>query len=284
MSAGTLIDIDHLRSWTGREEAATDVVSVDLVRKFNATLNITAELPQAGDPAPLMVHYCLAPTAALTDTLADDGHAPKGEFLPPVPLPRRMWAGSSLRFEGCLRIGDEVRRVSRIADVVVKVGRSGPLCFVTVEHTFEAAGVRVIEERQDIIYRAAASPTEAKAPATEAPPGTAATPMTVSAPLLFRYSAITFNGHRIHYDRPFATEVEHYAGLVVHGPLQATWLIHYASALQGRAPSRFSFRGLAPVFDEDRIWLHATEEEGRLRLWTARENGPVAMSAEAWWS
>lgn len=283
MSAGTPIDIDHLRTWIGREEVVTDVVSVDLVRKFNATLNISTKRRQVGDLAPLMVHYCLAPTEALTNTLTEDGHAPKGEFLPPVPLPRRMWAGSSLRFEGCLRIGDEVRRVSHVTEVVVKNGRSGPLCFVTVEHTFEAAGVRVIEERQEIVYREVAAAAEVNAPAAEVSPGTAATPMPVSAPLLFRYSAITFNGHRIHYDRRFATEVERYPGLVVHGPLQATWLIHYASALQGRAPSRFSFRGLAPVFDEDRIWLHATEEEGRLRLWTARENGPVAMSAEAWW-
>ncbi|AWI58370.1 FAS1-like dehydratase domain-containing protein [Sinorhizobium fredii] len=280
------IDVDHLRSWIGREEAASDVISVDLVRKFNATLDLSPAMPVIGEVAPLMVNYCLAQPAAPTSAVGRDGHPQRGGFLPPVPLARRMWAGSSLTFHGDLHVGDEVRRVSRIADIAVKEGRSGMLCFVTVEHKLHVAGKPVIEEKQNIVYREDAKASDATKPtaaAAAAPGGAHSRPMQLSTPLLFRYSALTFNGHRIHYDRRYAVEVEHYPGLVVHGPLQATLLLYYARELKGTAPRQFTFRGLSPLFDDDRIHLHATEEEGRMKLWTARENGPVGISAEAVW-
>lgn len=279
-------DIEHLRGWIGREEVVSDIVGIDLVRKFNATLDLSADAPKKGDVAPLLVNYCLSQPAALTATLGEDGHPQRGGFLPPVALPRRMWAGSSLTFHADLHVGDEVRRVSRIADVVLKEGRSGTLCFVTVEHAFDVAGTIVIEEKQNIVYREAATAEDASKPVAAqdaAPAGQHSRPMSVSAPLLFRYSALTFNGHRIHYDRRYAIEVEHYPGLVVHGPLQATVLLNYAAELFGRAPKTFVFRGLSPLFDDDRIHLHATEQHGKMKLWTARENGPVGMSAEAAW-
>ncbi|MEO1988979.1 MAG: MaoC family dehydratase N-terminal domain-containing protein [Martelella sp.] len=282
---GTLpMDVDDIRTWIGREETASDVISVDLVQKYNSTLDLTTARPLWGDAAPLLIHYCLAQPYAPTHLLGEDGHPQRGDFLPPISLPRRMWAGSTVTFHGVLSVGDIVRRVSRISDVVVKEGRSGILCFVTLEHKVDVGGALKVEEAQNIVYREAASPGDDSKPArAEAPVGIYSRPIAVSTPLLFRYSALTFNGHRIHYDRRYATEVEHYPGLVFHGPLQATLLLNYAVELKGTAPKNFTFRGFSPLFDDDKVTMSATEENGRLKLWTARERGPVAMSAEAIW-
>ncbi|TSD89361.1 protein dehydratase [Mycobacterium sp. KBS0706] len=276
------LDIDHLRSWIGREEVAEDIVTADLVRKFKATLDLPGGPQQAGEAAPRLLHFCLAQPAAPTAALGPDGHPQRGGFLPPVPLPRRMWAGGSVTFHGDLRVGDAVRRVSRIADVVAKEGRTGPLCFVTVDHTIEGKGRPLLQERQDIVYRGLDGGA-AKAPAA-AESGRHQRRIDASAPLLFRYSALTFNGHRIHYDRRYVTEVEGYPGLIVHGPLQATLLLHFAAGIRGTPPARFAFRSLSPLFDGDPMILHATEDGDGLALWTARENGPVAMMAEAGWA
>lgn len=278
----TTLDIDHLRSWIGREEVAEDIVTADLVRKFKATLDLPGGPPQIGEVAPRLIHFCLAQPAAPTAALGPDGHPQRGGFLPPVPLPRRMWAGGSVTFQGDLRVGDAVRRVSRIADVAVKEGRTGLLCFVTVDHTIEGKGRPLLQERQDIVYRGLDGGA-AKAPAA-AESGRHRRRVDASAPLLFRYSALTFNGHRIHYDRRYVTEVEGYPGLIVHGPLQATLLLHFAAEIRGTPPARFAFRSLSPLFDGDPVILHATEDGDGLMLWTARENGPVAMTAEAGWA
>ncbi|MBB6181921.1 MaoC family dehydratase N-terminal domain-containing protein [Pseudorhizobium flavum] len=286
VGSGKFLDVDRLRGWIGREETVTDTVDADLVRKFNAALDLPVGQPATGDVAPLLIHFCLGQPAVPTGQLGGDGHPQKGGFLPLVPLPRRMWAGGSLRFSDDLKVGDTVRRVSRIAEVSVKDGRSGTLCFVTVDHRFDIDGRVVIEERQDIVYREAATGGPAAKPAAPAEPvapGTHRRVVTPGAPLLFRYSALTFNGHRIHYDRAYARDVELYPGLVVHGPLQATLLLHFAAELKGGAPASFSFRGQSPLFDDDRINLHAVERDGTLSLWTMRDGGPVAMSAEARW-
>lgn len=282
----TAIDAEHLRSWIGRQETATDTVSIDLVHKFNATLDLTADLPVVGGRAPLLINYCLAQPVVRGSLLGHDGHPQKGGFLPPVPLPRRMWAGSSLTFHGDFHVGDGVTRNSRIADVAVKHGRSGLLCFVTVEHRSEVDGRLVVEEKQDIVYREAATAAgavKADDPAEPAPVGAHIRAAPVDPTLLFRYSALTFNGHRIHYDQPYAVHVEHYLGLVVHGPLQATLLLNFGRDLKGSVPKRFTFRGLSPLFDHDRIFLHAVESDRGLKLWSAREGGPVGLSAEAVW-
>lgn len=282
------IDIAHLGTWIGREEEAADTIGVGLVHRFNATLDLSAEPPTPGDTAPLLINYCLAPPVAQTALLGHDGHPQKGGFLPPVPLPRRMWAGSRLTFHGDFHVGDTVTRHSRIEDVTVKEGRTGTLCFVTVHHGFTVGDRLVVEEAQDIIYReAATAESAAKAaaiPVTPAPAGAYSRPVAVGPTLLFRYSALTFNGHRIHYDQPYAVNVEHYPGLVVHGPMQATWLLNFAREIRGSVPRRFTFRGLSPLFDHDTISLHAEEAEGGLKLWTARAGGPVGMSAEAVWA
>lgn len=284
MPGQTLPDIRHLRLWIGREEVASDVISVDLIRKFNAVLDLSTDEPPLGAPAPLLIHYCLAQPVAPTVLLGEDGHVQRGGFLPPVPLPRRMWAGSRIIFHGDLFSGDEIRRIARIADVAFREGRSGALCFVTVEHRIEVAGLLKIEESQTIVYREAVTGQDAGKPAGPAPVGRNSRPISLSTPLLFRYSALTFNAHRIHYDRAYATCIEHYPGLVVHGPLQATLLLNYATELNGKAPARFTFRGLSPLFDDDDVSLHATADDAGMKLWTACNGGPVAMSAEASWS
>ncbi|MGK9168410.1 MaoC family dehydratase N-terminal domain-containing protein [Inquilinus limosus] len=278
----TTLDIDHLRSWIGREEVAEDIVTADLVRKFRAMLDLPADPPRTGDVAPRLLHFCLAQPAAPTAALGPDGHPQRGGFLPPVPLPRRMWAGGRVTFHDDLRVGDSVRRISRIADVAAKEGRTGLLCFVTVDHAIEAHGRPVLRERQDIVYRGLDG--GAKTAPAPAEPGRHRRRIEPSPPLLFRYSALTFNGHRIHYDRRYVTEVEGYPGLIVHGPLQATLLFNFAAELRGAPPTRFAFRSLSPLFDDDAFLLHASEDGDGLKLWSARENGPVAMAAEAGWA
>jgi 3-methylfumaryl-CoA hydratase len=282
--AGSPLDIAHLRTWIGREEAATDILSEDLARKYHATFDLAGDPPKPGEVAPRLIHFCLAQPAVLTGRLGPDGHPRRGRFLPPVPLPRRMWAGGGLTFHGDLRVGDETRRLSRIDDVVLKEGRTGPLCFVTVRHRVEAGGRLLLEERQDIVYRGLDAPGGAARALPPAEPGRHQRRIKADPPLLFRYSALTFNGHRIHYDRRYVTEIEGYPGLIVHGPLQAALLCNYATELRGTPPGQFSFRGLSPLFDDDAFALHATEEGDRLKLWTAKENGPVSMAAEASWA
>lgn len=274
------IDIDHLKSWIGREEHAAEIVTPQLVARFDATVGTRTER-HAGATAPLLIHLCLAPPAAPMDSLGEDGHPARGGFLPPVPLQRRMWAGGAFTFEGDIHVGDEVTRRSRILDIVLKEGRTGTLCFVTVEHTIEAGGRRVLVERQDIVYRQAAAASAKPPPAEPAPKGDHSFTFQPTPTLLFRYSALTFNGHRIHYDAPYAREVENYPGLVVHGPLQATLLAHFAARIRGRRPSEFSFRSSSTLFDMDPVILSASEDGEGLRLWSNRPDGPVAMSAEA---
>jgi 3-methylfumaryl-CoA hydratase len=194
------LDIEHLRGWIGRRQSVTDLVGEDLAQKYHATFDLPGEAPVGGAIVPRLIHFCLGQPAAPTAGLGSDGHPQRGGFLPPVPLPRRMWAGGSLVFHQDLRVGDMAERVSTIDDVVLKEGRTGTLCFVTVSHRIKVAGALVLEERQDIVYRDmdAGSPAKAAPPAD---PGEHVHEMKTETPLLFRYSARTFNGHRIHYDR-----------------------------------------------------------------------------------
>lgn len=275
------LDLARLQQWIGNTDTAEDVITPELVRRFWATLDLPQSDCAVGALAPRLIHFCLAPPVTSSCQLATDGHIPRGGFLPPVPLPRRMWAGGALTFIDDLRIGEVVHRKSQIQSVDLKQGSSGALCFVTVVHNVEVEGMRRVEERQDIVYSAAS--VKASKPASGSPVGETQQPISVMPPVLFRYSALTFNGHRIHYDRRYAMEEEHYPGLVVHAPLQATHLLHYAAKLRGRAPDKFIFRSQAPLFDEDVVSLHSTAEEGGLVLWTARDGGPVAMRAEAQW-
>lgn len=276
------VDIDHLRQWIGRSEVRRELLTPAMAARFNATFDRGDE-PANGEIAPSMIHLCLAPPAAPTGELGEDGHPARGGFLPPVPLPRRMWAGGAFTFHEDIRVGETVARHSTIQDVTLKQGRSGALCFVTVNHQITADGRPVLTERQDIVYRDIDPPGAAPRTPPAAAPGRHRKVIAPSPALLFRYSALTFNGHRIHYDHPYVTGVEGYPGLIVHGPLQATLLLHFAETLRGVRPAGFTFRSLSPLFDTADFTLNADEDADGLRLWTAYADGPVAMEARASW-
>jgi len=278
------LNLALLRSWIGREETTEEPVTHALAERFRATFDEGRGTTETSAIAPQMLHWCLAPPVVPMGELGPDGHPARGGFLPPVPLPRRMWAGGDLVFHGEISAGDAVRRTSRIADVSVKEGRSGLLCFVTVRHEVGANGRAVLSETQEIVYRdhpsADAGPERSGAPAADGEQRRSIDPSPV---LLFRYSALTFNAHRIHYDLPYATRTEGYPGLVVQGPLQATLLARFAGEIRGEPPSRFSFRGLAPAYSGTPLVLHAQSDGGGLKLWSAAPGGPPAMSARADW-
>ncbi len=279
------IDLDHLRGWIGRSDSAADIVTPQLVRALRATLFMDPGKPVAHDPAPLTVHWCLAQPVAPMSALGPDGHPARGGFLPPVPLPRRMWAGGELEFLDRIRVGDDVTRTSRIADVSLKTGSSGALCFVTVEHTIETPRGVAIRERQDIVYRdvPGTGRQAATPPAAPSAPTHRRTHM-ADPVLLFRYSALTFNGHRIHYDRDYVTKIEGYPGLVFHGPLQAALLVEFAAGLHAdQGPKTFSYRGVSPLFDGAEFSLNANETDKGMDFWTANNAGSPTMKATATW-
>ena len=278
-------ELAHLRGWIGRSERTEDLVSSELVRRFRATFDEAPGAPEVGQPAPLGVHWCLSPAVAPAGALGPDGHPARGGFLPPIPLPRRMWAGGALTLIDPLRVGDAVARTSRIADVQAKSGKSGLLCFVTVEHAYETARGPAIVERQDIVYREAETGGHVHAPPPPPPPapvgpGARREAFSTDPVLLFRYSALTFNGHRIHYDPDYARHEEGYPGLVVHGPLQATLMLRFAAEAMGQAPARFGFRGLSPLIAGRPAFVNAVGE-GDLRLWIDDSDGRRSMSGEA---
>lgn len=278
------LDIDHLRQWIGRSEEATDMVTAHLVKGLRATLFQEVGSPKPGDAAPFTVHWCLAQPVFPMSMLGPDGHPTRGGFLPPVPLPRRMWAGGEIEFLQPLRVGDESTRSSRIADVQVKTGSTGTLCFVSVEHSISSPRGIAIRERQDIVYREMTT-TSATAKAPPPPPKAQHRETHVSDPvLLFRYSALTFNGHRIHYDRDYVTKVEGYPGLIFHGPLQATFIIEMAAKLRGgKAPKTFSYRGVQPLFEGSEFSINANETADGMELWTANAEGQPTMKGTAVW-
>jgi 3-methylfumaryl-CoA hydratase len=280
------LDLDHLRQWIGRSSQATDIVTAQLAKGLRATLFQEIGEPKVGDAAPWTMHWCLAQPVFPMSALSQDGHPTRGGFLPPVPLPRRMWAGGELEFFDALRVGDEMTRTSRIADVTMKTGSTGALCFVSVDHLVTTPRGTAIRERQDIVYRDV-SGAQATAPAkTPAPPPAAQHRESHMADpvLLFRYSALTFNGHRIHYDRDYVTKVEGYPGLIFHGPLQAAFIVELAARLHGgAAPKKFSYRGLQPLFEGSEFSINANKTDGGMELWTANSAGQPTMKGSAVW-
>ena len=278
------LDIDHLRQWIGRTTEASDIVTAQLVKGLRATLFQEIGEPKQGDAAPFTTHWCLAQPVFPMAELGPDGHPTRGGFLPPVPLPRRMWAGGELEFLDALRVGDESKRASRITDVTVKTGSTGVLCFVSVEHVVTSPRGIAIRERQDVVYRdigGAPAPAKAAAP----PPAAQHRETHISDPvLLFRYSALTFNGHRIHYDRDYVTKVEGYPGLIFHGPLQAAFIVELAARLRGgRPPKKFSYRGLQPLFEGGEFSINANDNGADMELWTANAEGQPTMKGTATW-
>ena len=274
------LDLAHLQSWIGRTEVLNDVATGAPVRMLMATLDCEPDpLPARLPPLWHWLYFLPSPRQS---GLGEDGHPRKGGFLPPVPLPRRMWAGGQFEFADALLLGDRITRTSTIENVTAKSGRSGELCFVRVRHEVASQRGLALREWHDIVYRPAPEPGAA-VPAYEPAPDKAGWRAEVVPDdvLLFRYSALTFNGHRIHYDRRYVTQVESYPGLIVHGPLMATLLMHHAlRSNPGRAVARFEFRALKPVFD-----LHPFTVCGALagddaaELWIADHAGDAAMKA-----
>lgn len=274
------IDLDALKRWTGRTEEAADLITPRLVRSFEATF-APHLAPYAEGEAPLALHWCLAPPIAPMGAIGTDGHAAKGEFLPPVPLPRRMWAGGTIETVAPLRTGDEVTRRSVIGDISYKQGRTGPLCFVAVDHELVTPRGVALRERHNIVYREAAKPDAAAspAPAPEEPRAADLVWQVASSPVfLFRYSAITFNSHRIHYDYPYVTSEEGYDGLVVHGPVQATLLLNIIATLTGGEPIKLDYRGVAPLIAGEDFLVKAKRlPDGGIAAWTEGSDGRVRM-------
>jgi 3-methylfumaryl-CoA hydratase len=279
-------DLDHLRQWIGRTNETSDIVTAQLVKGLRATLFLEIGTPKPGDAAPWTVHWCLGQPVFPMSELGPDGHPTRGGFLPPVPLPRRMWAGGELEFFEPLRVGDEMTRSSRISDVSLKTGSTGALCFVSVEHSIATPRGIAIRERHDIVYRDI-SPAQPSAPAKPAAPPPFAQHREshmADSVLLFRYSALTFNGHRIHYDRDYVTKVEGYPGLVFHGPMQAALLVEFAAKLHGgTAPKKFSYRGVQPLFEGSEFSVNANDTNAGMELWTANSTGQPTMKATATW-
>lgn len=278
-----MIDIGHLQGWIGRSETMSEHIAPFPANALAATLDRDDPPYGEGTALPPLWHWLhFLPVHKLADA-GYDGHAALGGFLPPVPLPRRMWAGSRLRFLAPLRIGRPLRKVSTVKSVSHKHGRSGDLVFVTVHHAVFDGAVQGIDEEHDIVYREAAAPG-APAPAPQPAPEDSAFHRVIRPDpvLLFRYSALTFNGHRIHYDQPFCTGTEGYPGLVVHGPLLATLLL---DLLRRQFPdanvTAFSFRALATIFDTQDFSVHGAPQGDGFRLWARRADGALAMEATA---
>ncbi len=275
---------DHLKDWVGRMEMRTDTAIAAPLAGLAATLDHDIPPWPAGELPPLGHWLHFLPNAPQRD-IGEDGHPHKGGFLPPVPLPRRMWAGSDMRFLAPIPIGAEMRRTSTIQAVEHKSGRSGDMVFVSVMHEIATDAGVAIREKQDIVYREAPRPGETAPPAAAAEPLPAARwtgSVTPDPVLLFRYSALTFNGHRIHYDRPYCRETEGYPGLVVHGPLTATLLMDLVLRNLGdRRVAGFRFRARRPLFDTQPFTLNAADrDQGEIEGWVVGPDGQVAMSAE----
>ena len=298
-----------LRAWIGRSEILRDSIGPTPVAALAATLDHPAAPVPPGTPLPPLWHWLYFLPLHRHSELGPDGHARRGGFLPPVPLPRRMWAGSQFEFRTPIRVGDAVERTSTIEDVTSRQGRSGPLVFVKVRHELRCNDTAqpALVEFHDIVYRGAMQPGDTEPPPQKAPDleatevsgsgvrGPEAGPPGAQRPqaswertivpddvLLFRYSALTFNGHRIHYDRRYVTEVEGYPGLVVHGPLIATLLL---DLLHRQAPqaevTAFRFKAVRPIFDGQPFRISGAVDGQSVRLWAQDHAGWLTMDAVA---
>jgi 3-methylfumaryl-CoA hydratase len=266
--------------WIGRTEVLHDEATAAPARALAATLDHESLDIRPGSVLPgLWVWLYFLPKVRMRE-LGPDGHPKRGGFLPPVEAPRRMWAGSRSTFHAPLRVGAALTRTSTITSVTEKAGRAALLTFVGVRHRVEADGVLVYEEEQDIVYMPIPERFEPPPP-TPAPAPLWREPVAIDPVMLFRFSALTLNGHRIHYDRAYAMEVEKYPGLVVHGPLQA--ILMFDAALRrapGRVPARFAFRGLRPLFDFDAVNIGAVAaDDGALDVFTFNGEGVIGARA-----
>jgi 3-methylfumaryl-CoA hydratase len=272
-------------TWIGGSERSVDRVTASPIARLAATLDRDDPPPRDGDPLPPLWHWLYFLPHDRQSGIGDDGHARRGGFLPPIPLPRRMWAGGRLTFRAPLHVGEFIARESQIVDIAHKEGRTGPLAFVVVRHMISGEnGVAIVEEH-DIVYRGEPREGERRSATSPAPVDAAWSREIHPDPvLLFRYSALTFNSHRIHYDRRYVTEVEHYPGLVVHGPLIARLLVDLLRRATPHARlAAFSFRATSPLFDGEPFFVRGDpgHEAAGVHLWAATPHGVLAMDATA---
>lgn len=276
------LDMGHLSSWIGRSETHTDVAAAAPLARLAALLDYE-EPPWVADRVPPLGHWLYFLPRVRQSMLDVDGHPRRGDFLPPVPLPRRMWAGGRLTFAQPIPVEARIERRSTIANVLEKKGTGGSMVFVTIRHEITVAGQVAIVEEQDLLYREAVTGATAAAPASRsAASGAAAASRTVSidSTALLRYSALTFNSHRIHYDLEYAREVERYPDLVVHGPLLATLLMDWFLRHGLGTVTGFTFRARWPAFRGAPLQLCMGEVAAVTPLWALDERGVRCMTAE----
>ena len=277
-------NLDHLRQWIGRKESHHDLATAWPAAAMSATLDRPDAPLNDGDAIPEGWHWLYFLETAPASELAHDGHPKRGGFLPPVTLPRRMWAGGRLDFRKPIRIGDRMSRESEILSVEPKSGKSGNLVFVTVRHTVKVANDIAVVEEHDIVYRDAAQPGAAPPPGKPAP----ANPVwkheiMPDEAMLFRYSALIFNAHRIHYDLDYCRKEEGYPGLIVHGPLQTTLLLDLCRRNANRPVRKLDYRAVSPAFHNQKLSVGGipSSDGSSAQLWTADHAGNITMTGTA---
>lgn len=277
--------LEHLREWIGRKERMTDIAAAWPVAALAATLDRRDPQPASGEAIPPGWHWLYFLETAPASELGADGHARRGGFLPPVALPRRMWAGGRIEFRRALKVGEALTRDSEVIAVEPKQGKSGNLVFVTVRHTVCGAGEVAVIEEHDIVYRDAAKPGEPPPQGKAAPQHAAWRREVVAGPvMLFRFSALIFNAHRIHYDLDYCRQEERYPGLIVHGPLQTILLLDLCRRNDERPVKRLEYRALHPLFHTERFTVNGEPgtDGSKAELWIANAAGSYAMLASAY--
>jgi len=277
-------DLEKLKEWIGQKESDIDYVTVPAVHRLAATLDRDDPMPKMGDPLPVGWHQILFPRVVRHSQIGADGHPQRGDFLPPVPLPRRMFAGKRTTFHADIQVGDTVRRDSVIQEVNIKQGRTGTMVFVTVKTELTSPRGLALTEEQDIVYREAPAPGAPPQPPQPAPGKAVWSRVVTPDPvMLFRYSALTFNGHRIHYDLPYVTQVEGYPGLVMNGGLTTLLVFELARAHASTPIRHISSRNVRALFVNQPITLggEPSADNRTAKLWAMNPDGALALTAEA---
>jgi len=278
-------DQNAFSAWVGSTEVRQDIISLSPTLGVSAMLDREGPPLDIGDPLPCLWHWFYFLPQVAASQISSDGHPERGGFLPPVDLPRRMFAGARLTFHAPLIIGQPAVREGEVLSVTEKSGNSGRLVFVTVRYLIKQLdGTVCIEEEQDIVYREPGAAVPRPEPVDVMPdlaPGVWSKTIEPDPVLLFRFSALTFNAHRIHYDRPYAMNEEGYPGLVVHGPLTALFLAELTGHHAGKPMGSFTFRGRAPLFDLDAFRVVGTPGEKSVELEAHGPDGKTAMTARA---
>ncbi len=275
---------EPLNAWIGSTEVREDTIHLSQALGVEAMLDRNGPLPGNGDPLPPLWHWFYFLPQVAASRISTDGHPQRGGFMPPVDLPRRMFAGARTKFLQPLIIGEAASRAGEVISVVEKSGKSGRLVFVTVRYRIQQHETLCIEEEQDIVYKEPGGAVPAPVALEnmpELPEDCWRKTVHPNEILLFRFSALTFNAHRIHYDRAYAMNQEGYPGLVVHGPLTALLLAEWTAERSGKALQSFAFQGRAPLFDFHPFRLVATSNENSVDLQAQSVSGKTTMSASA---